>query len=466
MFGAEAWGAPVASAAAYSLKHVAVALIGILGIVATGLTAWLVFGSFRWALVAAAFLGSLPLWVGHSMFNIKDIPFATGYALVTAGLVTLFARKLSSSQRIIISSGSLFLGLLIGIGTRPGGSSLFFLSALVAVFLWFLVKDSRLTVKARLAAALGVVGLFTFGTLLMLFFTELGQNLLAGVLRSLDFPWEGFNLYAGERVTSRPGVVGLGQVFLAYMPLMMIALVIAGLVFGAVALTRRCAKRSEGSMLEPAFVVILTQAFGVFIVVALFDSVVYDGGRQLIFIFPALALIAVFGLFGLMKALPFITPSGRSGRRWVVGIIGVWLTIITFEQVRFFPYNYSYYNVIAQGPQLNGQWQTDYWYASSREAAQFVAPSDPAMCGSGGSYNYNLGELPDVCRTLAPYVGEGAEATESILEDREFWVIRNERILLEFGPITSDNCRLHRDITRPLRGEDVVMSRAYICLDR
>lgn len=464
--GVEMWGAPGSSAEAYSLRHVAVALIGLLGTGATALTAWLVFASRRWALMAAAVVSSIPLWVGHSMFNIKDIPLATGYALVTTALVALFAQQLATSQRMLIFWGSIFLGLVIGLGTRPGGIPLFLLSGLIAVLLWFIMRESRLSSGVRLGIALGCAAVSAAGAFLALRFTQYGQSLLEGVLRSLDYPWTGFNLYAGDRVTERPGVLQLGEVFLANLPLGIIFLIVAGVVFGCAEILRTLMSGSKASVFEPAFVLVLTQAFAVFIVVAVFDPVVYDGGRQLLFIFPALSLIALFGLYGLMKALPFIVSSRRWQRRTVVGVVGIMLAFIGLEQARFFPYNYSYYNVIAQGPELNGRWQTDYWVASTKEAARFVSDLDPVTCGKAGSHNFNLGSLPPVCPTLQPYVGDGAQAGGSKLEEGEFWVVRNNRTLMEYGPISSDNCRFHSEATRPLRGENVVMSRTYICFDK
>lgn len=465
VMGVEQWGIPGETAEAYAIRHLVVAFLGLLGTGAVALTAWMVFGSVRWALVAAAFLSSFPLWVGHSMFNIKDIPLASGYALLTAALVALFANKLSVWLRLVILGGSLVLAVLIGLGTRPGGTVLYLLSIVIALFVWFLVRNSRFSVVLRLAAGVGFALVTTMGAFLAIRFTDLGQQLLAGAERSLDFPWTGFNLYAGQRVSERPGVEGIAQVFLGYLPLVMIFFIVAGLVFGVVAVFKRVTNRVEGSVLEPSFVLIVTQAFAVFPVIAVFDPAIYDGGRQLLFIFPALALVAVFGLYGVMKALPFVISSRRWERRLVVGVVGVSLALITFEQVRVFPYNYSYHNVLAQGPGLNGRWQTDYWFASTREAAQFIAPLDPALCGRPGSHNFDL-PLPRVCQTLSPYVAEAAEAEESLLEERQFWVIRNDRTLWLYGPIASDNCSFHSEVSRPLRGENVVMGQAYVCVDK
>jgi hypothetical protein len=399
------------------------------------------------------------------MFNIKDIPLASGYALLTAALVALFANKVSLWLRLVIFGGSLILSVFIGLGTRPGGIALYLLSGFVALFLFFLVRNSRFSVATRLLFSLGMALVLGLGVFLSIRYTELGQELLAGAERSLDFPWTGFNLYAGQRVSERPDVEGIAQVFLAYLPLTMIFFIVSGLVFGVVAVSKRVAQRVERSAIEPAFVLIVTQAFAVLLVIAVFDPVIYDGGRQLLFIFPALALLAVFGLHGVMKVLPFVTSSGRVRRRLLVGFVLLGFAVPSFDQARLFPYNYTYYNEIAQGPGVNGRWQTDYWGASMREGARVVAVGDPAMCGSASNHNFDLGDLPPACDVILPYLEPEKLAEESVLGEREFWVIRNDRDLENFGPISSDNCEFHDQVSRPLRGEGVVMARIYRCLD-
>jgi hypothetical protein len=464
--GVEQWGFPGDSAEAYAHRHFVVAVIGLLGTAAVAGAAWLIFGSPRWAIVAAAFIGSFPLWVGHSMFNIKDIPLASGYALFTTGLIALFATRLSWWARFSVFVPTASLGIVIGLGTRPGGFPLFLLSALVAFFLWFLIRDSRFPAYLRVALVPGFGAISLVGIFLVARFTEFGRKIVAGVERSLDFPWSGLNLHAGRRADARPGVEGLAEVFLAYLPLVMTFFIVSGAVYGSFTLVRRLRHRVERTVFEPSFVLILTQAFAVFVVVAIFDPVIYDGGRQLLFIFPALALVAVFGLFGVMKALPFVMSSSRSSRRTVVVFVSLGLALITYDQLRLFPYNYAYYNALAQGPGVSGKWDTDYWYLGTKEAAQFVSPKDPTTCGRWEHLVLDIHQQPGPCEVLRPFTGVGAQAEQSVLGPREFWAIRSDREMAMDGPIFTGNCEFHSQVSRSLRGENVVMSRAYVCYDR
>lgn len=466
VLGNEVWGTPLATLEAYQGRHLAVALIGFLGLVGVGVAAWSIFGSFRWAFLAAAFLGSLPVWVGHSMFNLKDIPVATGYTLVTAGLIVGLSSQVQGWRKTTLALILVGTGTLVGAGTRPGMLALMAGSALVFAVLWlfFHKKNGSQTVKAGWLAA-GSVSALMIGSAVVVF-TDFGQSLVAGIERSLDFPWTGLNLYAGEMVSERPGVGTILLVFSSYMPLFILALTVVGFGFGIVKIIQSMSSREVWSIRESAFILIGAQASVGLVFLAVMNPVIYDGGRQLLFTFPAWGLLAVYGVFAALKAVPYVFSSGRWGRRIVFAVLVTGLSVITFDQIRFFPYNYSYYNEIAQGPGITGRWETDYWASSIREGAGFVAPDDPVICGAIGSHRFDIGSnLPGPCPVLSPYVGDSAPVETTLLAENQFWVIRGDRTLLNHGPIISDNCTLHHEVTRPLRGEDVVMSRVYICDD-
>jgi len=464
--GFEVWGIPVATAEAYQIRHLVVGLIGLVGVAAVAYIGWLTFSSGRWAAVAAAVLLSMPLWVGHSMFNLKDVPLASGYTLFTAALITLFHQRFPVPMRWLITLLLAALGAGIALGTRPGAAPFFVVSVGIAVVMWFFLRASRVPAIWRLVsltslAGVGLVGLWWFAR-----FTERGQELVLAVERSIDFPWSGFNTYAGERVYGRPGVDGLTMIFASYLPVGMVALILAGVVTGIVALVLKMRGRGSSNSLIHSYLLVTTQALVAFVVVGVFDPVVYDGGRQLLFVFPALAVLATIGVYGLLKIAPLAVASATLARRASVALVGGMLIVVSVEQVRLFPYNYSYFNVIAQGPGVSGQWDTDYWFQSSKEVSRLVASGDPVNCGEPWDLIAPIENQSGPCEPVAPFTGAGAQSGVSILGERQFWAVRHERGLLLNGPVFVDNCQYHSSISRPLRGETVTMSRLYLCVDR
>jgi hypothetical protein len=463
LVGYEEWGTLSMTAEAYAVRHIAVAILGLLSAFSVAVITRVVLGNWRWALVAAGLLSSLPVWVGHSMFNIKDVPLAAGLTMFTAGVVLVESKVFRRVFRLALGVLLIFLGVIFGVGTRPIGVALILVSVVVLGFVSAAPKIFAFLRTISLArimggAVVGVVGL----AILFLAFLEMGAGF---ILTNLQYPWDHWNLYGGNRVQSRPGLWNVLVVYAATMPILVGLLIVVGIV----ALGRKFIgvhySAKDGFSRRGAYALIATQALGAFFAVLLFNPVLYDSARQILFVLPALAIIATFGLYAVLETVRGM-QNHRKATEALVGLtVAVGLITPMVSQAQLFPYNYSFYNVIAQGTGVNGSWETDYWGSSVREAARVVAPGDPATCTSVGDLNLNIGSL-EPCATLAPYVGDSAVADQSQLQESHFWVIRGERALAEFGPIASDNCNFHSQVTRPLRGEDVSMTWVYQCEDR
>lgn len=463
VLGFEQWGQVSSTAEAYAGRHLAIALLGITGLVSVGLVGRVLFDSWRWGVVTASLLAAIPLWVGHSMFNIKDVPLATGFTMVTAGLALLLSHLGSTVVRILLGLGFLGGGAFLAVGTRPGSVAIIAVSIAVALALWLLVSSRRWPSRTRLLGYIGagVLGSFVVGILVLVS----GPAVWSSLARSVDFPWDGWNLYGGERVESNPGLVTLVGVFASYLPLVILVLVVMGVAGGIVSVTRLLVVRRSWHNQDTVVALVFIQGLGAFAAVAVLDPVIYDGGRQILFVVPALAVIATLGFHGILTWVRRNFPSPFLETNLLAAVVAVGLVVPAIDQIRLFPYNYSYYNVVAQGAGVNGSWETDYWGSSIREAAEAIAPGDPVTCRSVGDLNLSIGSL-EPCPILAPYVRDSAVAKDSRLEENHFWVIRSERTLSWFGPISSDNCEFHSQVTRPLRGEDVSMAWVYQCEDR
>ena len=463
LLGIEQWGAPVMAAEAYAVRHMVIATIGLAGLVAVFLLGRLVLRSWEWGIVASSSLASIPLWVGHSMFNVKDISVATGYTMVTASLVLVLSREWTVARRVLGSSALFSVGTLLAVGTRPASLALIIASTLLALFLWAAVDYQRWSLRVRWVV-LGAAGvILVLGAYLVV--SLAGSPLADSLQRSLDFPWGGWNLYGGVRVDAQPGLIALLGAFFARVPILLAVFMMFGTVFGLVFGLRTWVRSRHLSFQTAAFILVSAQAFGAFVAVAVLDAAAYYGGRQIIFVLPALSVLAAWGLRELVVVLVRYSPSSKITRTIVGALAAVGFVVPLSEQITLFPYNYTYVNVLAQGQGLTGYWETDYWNASIREAVNHVAPGDPATCRSVGDLNINLPNV-EPCTPLEPYVGEGAQAEVSTLAPNSFWVYRTDRTLAIHGPVSSDNCEFHSQVTRQLRGEEVVMAWVYECEDR
>ena len=469
--GNEILGTVSSDPAAFTGRHLGVALTGILAILAVGVATGVLLRSWTWGFVGAAVLASIPLWVGHSMFNIKDIPAGSGYALFTAGLVIAVSQHLRLAYRLSLAPVFLVAGVALGVGTRPGMWPLFVASAVAALVVWaigFFVARSQLEAKARLyvgisvlSAVVGVFALMVIG----LFFTEVGREMAEAVTRSLDHPWSKSRRFLGERVFNRPDA---GLVFSVLMSQLPTAIGVGFIVGSLVSLWIFIASLIRGKSLPSlgnVFPLFVIPVFVPFIVIGVFSPVLYDGIRQILFILPGVAVFATVGIWAVVQLALRVFESRKTVKTLSGVALGLVAVLIGVDQLRLYPYNYVYVNEVAQGTGVTGAWETDYWDASFREAIDgYVVDGDPIMCGHTHTLYVDIEDLRPLCIAASPYVAALEPGVPSLLGEREFWTVRSEREFLESGP-PPPNCAPYSAVTRMLRFEPLVMSRLYVCQD-
>jgi hypothetical protein len=463
LVGIEQWGTVSASAESYAVRHIAIAVFGLLASLSVALISRVILGHWGWGVVAAGVLSSFPVWVGHSMFNLKDVPLAAGLTMFTAGLVLSLSTVWVPVARRVTGMFLLVGGFFLGAGTRPIGIVLMLGALGLLLLLRMAPVAIRIFRRSTFPLALGVSLLVLFSLAVWgVAHLGLSTNFLS---TNFEYPWGGWNLHGGERVESRPGLWTVIGIYAASTPLLVAALIVVGLGPLYLKATRKRSPLFEPFATKAAFALVVFQGVGAFLAVAVFDPVLYDNARQILFVIPGLAVIATIGLYCVVASLRGKSVWSRTGQLIAGLSVILGFVVPMAHQLSLFPYNYSYYNVVAQGAGVNGSWETDYWGSSIREAAEVVAPGDPATCRSVGDLSFNIGTL-EPCAALAPYVGDSAVAPYSSLKASHFWVIRSERTLLLFGPVSSENCEFHSQVTRQLRGENVSLAWVYQCEDR
>lgn len=119
--------------------------------------------------------------------------------------------------------------------------------------------------------------------------------------------------------------------------------------------------------------------------VILLDSVLYDGWRQMYFIYPAFVLVAVRGWVGLIHWQPSGHPAMPSN---IVGIATIiFFTGISAWMMSYHPFQNVYFNMLA-GRDVKTRFDVDYWGLSSRQALQYIVDHDnrPRITVWAGSF--------------------------------------------------------------------------------
>ncbi len=383
LWGTDTGGTVGTTAEAYAVRHLAVGLISVVGVLATAATARLALGSWRWGAVAAGVLVATPMWTGHAMWNIKDIPVATGYALVTLGLVLVLRER---DRTAYAGAAVLGLGAVLMVGTRPGMWAGLAASAGIAVLLlWFGGRRRRILLLAGALAA-------TYAVLWAIYphaFADPVALLWGSATESADFNETDGHWW--------------------WIPAMTFTevpwLLLAASVPGGYIVQREIRARTE---VGDVGALLATQALVLPALAIVMESNVYTGLRQFLFVAPAMSVVAAIGLAWLVAQ-----PSlGRLAPRTLGVLAVVAIAVPTLDQARLFPYNYAWAAPVPDAVGLG--YTTDYWRTSVRALAPDIPPDAPVVCGpvlqDDGTVNEEDVKVAD-CLTdeigpLLPYVDE------------------------------------------------------------
>jgi len=409
VIGREDAGHAKRRADAYTVRHLVIAGIGAIGLLAAGVIAWLLLGDWRWGLVAAGTLAAVPMWTGHSMFNMKDIPVAVGHTLATLGLV-LIARSENRASRWSLAAAAIALvaGSVLMLGTRPGmwPSLAASVTLLIAILWWSRLRRREFWVV--LAVIFGSLAT-AYGLLYAIYprvFANPVQLLWESATASADYPHQD----------------GVDR---AYVPLHMAQewpLILLGL-FGVgtvVAIVRSTRLLQERSLAATGFLLVGSQAFTLQILIVIHNSQLYQGLRQVLFAVPAQAVLATVGLATLISA----AQSKRTRGLWAtVGGLGLILPMAV--QAAMFPYQYVYNNVAAEVVGVNAD--NDYLGTSYREYVT-EAPGDIKIVCPQRSTKKLVRSLGD-CRTrsrgqLSPYWKASGRPALDTPKDDEFYALQ------------------------------------------
>lgn len=360
LLGVEGWNEVSTSAHAYDVRHLGVVLIGLVGTAAVAAIGRVLLRSWQWGLVAAAALAAIPVWVGHTMVNVKDVPVATGHTLVTLGLL-LFVRSEPPRTRLRMARALVLItGLVLTLGTRPG-----MWPGLVAVGLVALV-GVVLADRSRAVVALGeltTICAVAAGVLVALY-----PNLFGSPLRALPRTTEASSSFLDGEKADR---LYLPRHLAMEVPSFLLLLAVLGAVVGLMLLVRRW--RTDP---VPAFRVaaVGVQATAMPVVAVVMGSDLYHGLRQLLFALPAIAVLATYGIAWLVPRV-----------RWAPLVATAAVLLPLVDQVSLQPYQTTYVNLatdLVTGPFAAPEERPggDFWRASIPELIDGVPLDRHLLC--------------------------------------------------------------------------------------
>jgi 4-amino-4-deoxy-L-arabinose transferase-like glycosyltransferase len=347
---------PVYDLGAILIAKYASAFMGSLTCVLTYLLGREIFDD-RTGILAGAMMALLPVMVAHGQIAGLDMPLA----LFFTATIFLFYRALKTGNRRYYAASAVAMGLTIG--TRLNG--LLIIPVIALIFAYFIYHDkTKLSPKDLLASAVkyGIVVV----AILLLFWPWLWADfstLSTDPLKPLTMTLSHWN-YAPEEYflgtyQSAP-IYYLPVYFLVTTPLLVLGLGAVGAFFAA-------------KWKDPYKLGLL-----LWLIIPFFSGFFYllqDGVRYIIFIYPAVTLLAAAGLSSL---------SGLATKKWpkigdqnklfmVSGTILLVYLLISLAMVR--PYYLDYYNSLSGGQQNVQEHRLlefDWWGEGTKACIDYV----------------------------------------------------------------------------------------------
>ncbi len=353
----------------FEVRHFLNALVGVVGIIYTGLLAR-ILGDWKTGVFASLIIAITPAWLGHSMNNPTDIPFAATFIASLYYLV----RVLQSSLKFEIKN-LIFLGISIGLSLsiRVGALMLF---AYVGLFLGisFLYQWERKKLKfgqlfSRYFKAALII--FAIGYFIGIIFWPYAlqapfKNPFLALSHSTDpkFFVISYELFEGKKIYMGdapwyyvPKFIGITVpiIFLLGIPLL------GGVLF-------KIKKQMPFWILGIAiFSFVFPLATAIYK-----DLMVYNAWRHYLFIYPFFVVLSALGWRSIELAIsnkwiPIISNS----------ILGIFSLQIVVWSVLNHPHQYVYFNELVGGTAgAYGNYETDYYSNSVRNAVEWLVKNE------------------------------------------------------------------------------------------
>ncbi len=360
----------------WDLRHAMNAFFGWIAMVFAALLASRAYGR-RAGVLTFLFLLISPRFFGHSMNNPKDIPFATFY-IASLYYMFVFADEFPKPARKTLLK--LVACIALAINVRVGGVLLICYLGLLSLHLLF---RHRIWQERRDLFSLGwklsgvALGAFLFGTL---FWPWAMQNPFIRVPEALQaashFPWSGHMLFRGE-------LVDASQLPWSYVPVFFGVtaplIVVLGFLLSPVLLRLELRTKTCWIFFAVVFPV-------VYVVMA--ESVLYNGTRHLLFIYPPLVVLAAGAWAQLTR--------GNGTQRLAAGSLALLLLLLCIEPMRFYfrnhPNEVVYFNPLVGGVAgAYGSYEIDYWGNCYREAMHWIGTESD---GPTRFYSARVGNIP------------------------------------------------------------------------
>jgi Dolichyl-phosphate-mannose-protein mannosyltransferase len=348
----------------YMFRHLLIFLVSLGGVYAVYRLASRRFSNWRIGLLSALFLVLTPRLFAESFYNSKDIVFMAAFAVAMNTTISLVLKP-SMKTALLNALASAF-----AMDVR--------LMALLLPIVSVIMLIARLVRRElSLRTICLVLGVYLISTCVLVvamwpyLWSDPYRNFVQAFKNMAKFRWDFEVRYMGAfiRSTALPWHYTLTWITVTT-PLLYLALFVVG-VFATC--RQICARRlkiwqDDGELRDIIVAVLFFVPIGA---VSLMHSVLYDGWRQMYFVYPAFLLLATKGWMALWN----MQSNQNAYRAALIAStsISVIYTAMWIWNAR--PMQGVYFNVLA-GKNWKARYDLDYWGVGNREALEYILAND------------------------------------------------------------------------------------------
>jgi hypothetical protein len=448
-------GSYLHNALTFQITHLITAFVGVIGTLAFLLLSKKITSITYLGVLSSTFLFTIPLWTGNLFHNIKDVPLAVGYTLISLGLI-YFVNFFEDNKKKLIGQLIISLGFILVMGTRPAMIFPVFITVLFAFFtLWYNVGIKPLRILKSFTLSTSIL-LISTPLLLPQFISEPKLSLLRLLGVSSEFPWTGTTFTAGKLYEASFTLKYYFLWLFAQTPLLILLFFVVGTFLFLKRISFRKFDRNQFllSIFFIQFITVPTYAL-------LVQSSIYNGLRHILFIYPAIAIFAAFGLISI-----FNLAKTQLKKQLVTLLLVLSIFVPNIEGLILRPFQQLYFNpIISLFYTISTSWETEYLATSFREGIQKIPLNGVVVSTSEWTWENNA---------YAPERGQLAnEVTD--LSQGDFWQVTSvasylggfsrEKMISTKSPLESvrNRCSVENVVSRNLRFESIPLAIVMRC---
>ncbi|NQU88338.1 MAG: phospholipid carrier-dependent glycosyltransferase, partial [Mariniphaga sp.] len=352
----------------YQTRHYIGFVFSFLLILITGFIAHEISGSYLAGIVAMVLLLISPRPMGQAFGNLKDIPFAMGYAWSLLLILRIFKQMPNPGWKNII-----LLGLAIAFtnSIRIGGLVFYPYLILFLISWLFLFRKNNFDIIKNVGwwkqiIAKGIV-VFIIGYFMSLIFWPFG------LLNPIKNPLEALSVMEHYKISIKQIFEGT-QIWSTNLPwyylpkwffISIPEIVIIGflLFIGAIFYQK---KHKKTDTLFQKGIVAFSFLFPI-IYIIIIDSNLYSGWRQMYFIYTPLVVLSSLGIVLVFKHLK------KPALLVATGLSLILIAIPIIHSVKNYPSEYIYFNSLAKlGNNTWSNYEYDYYWHEMKKAANWL----------------------------------------------------------------------------------------------